>query len=282
MRRHRTVRKAATLARSQIAESTRLAAEYDFDANAEAEPVRKVARMPGIDRPRPISIEAPEWYIAVDFGTTFTTVAWHRRGDPVQRIHTIDDFPGEKQHNVTRRQIPTEIWYPKKSGHPSGQVKAKDIRMRFGNEVHRLADDDEGFDLRKAYDDTHRITMMKLLLDKSEYAQISKDRLQEALEVIKSEGHVDENEDVFLHFFREVFRATSASLGPDFKDDSTGLISYQPQELLLIPASGGDFLCPSMLRPFCRHSLRRPDGTRDEGSTLRHGWRISLSPVCCT
>lgn len=68
--------------------------------------------------------------------------------------------------------------------------------------------------------------MMKLLLDDSDYAQPSKYRLFETLEVLKSKDHIKENEDIILHFFGEVFRATKTRLGTDFKDDSIGTFIY--------------------------------------------------------
>ncbi|KAF3037823.1 hypothetical protein E8E12_007276 [Didymella heteroderae] len=170
--------------------------------------------------------QEPDWYISVDFGTTFTTVAFYRRGTPIERIHTIDNFPGEKQHNQTHRQIPTEIWYPKKDAYPFGLIKQRDNRMRFGNEVHRMAEGDEGVDVRKIYDDADRISMMKLLLDKSDYAQASKQRLQKTLESIKAKGHIDEDEDIFFHFFREIFRASKTRLGSDFDEKSIVEVTF--------------------------------------------------------
>jgi hypothetical protein len=49
--------------------------------------------------------------------------------------------------------------------------------MLFGNEVQRIAEDDEGVDIREIYEDIDCITIMKLLLDKTGYAQASKERL---------------------------------------------------------------------------------------------------------
>ncbi|KAJ4342040.1 hypothetical protein N0V87_001366 [Didymella glomerata] len=83
-----------------------------------------------------------------------------------------------------------------------------------------------GVDIRKIYDDADRVTMMKLLLDNTEYAQASKERLQETLESIKTKGHIDECEDVFLHFFREIFRASKTRLGPDFGDSSSVEVTF--------------------------------------------------------
>jgi molecular chaperone DnaK (HSP70) len=226
-------RKAAAAARSQIADSARRAADYESESEVDLQlPTRKLARVSVTDRTRVRhNKQEPDWYIAVDFGTTFTTVAFYRRGTPIERIHTIDNFPGGKQHHQTHKQIPTEIWYPKKNTHPFGQVKQRDIRMRFGNEVHRMAEDDEGVDVRKIYDDDDRVTMMKLLLDQTEYAQPSKERLQETLESIKAKGHVKKFEDVFFHFFRAIFRASKTRLGSDFNENSLGMLQTHFESL---------------------------------------------------
>ncbi|KZM26023.1 hypothetical protein ST47_g2822 [Ascochyta rabiei] len=220
----RSNRKAAATARSQITTSARLVLDHESESEFITEPARKTARFSA--KPRQIASESPEWYIAIDFGTTYTTVAWHKRGTHTERIYTIDNFPGEKEHHETHRQIPTEVWYPKRNARPFGNVKARDIRMRFGNEVHRMAEDNGGLELREVYDDNDRVTMMKLLLDKTNYAQVSKEKLHETLESLKSKGCIEENHDVFHHFFREVFRATKARLSPDFNDDSTVEVTF--------------------------------------------------------
>lgn len=221
-------RRAATTARTQIAESARQDAKSESESEGEVEePTCKLARVSVSDRTQSRhNDQEPEWYIAIDFGTTFTTVAWYRRGSSTKTIYTIDNFPGEKLHHQTHRQIPTEVWYPQPNSLPSRHIKPHDIRMRFGNGVHRMAEDDEGVDIRKIYDDADRVTMMKLLLDHTEYAQASKERLQEALESIKAKGHIEENEDVFFHFFREIFRALRTRLGPDFNDSSSGRFRF--------------------------------------------------------
>lgn len=228
MRRH-APRRAATAARSQIAESTKQAVDYKSESEVEVEEsVRTSARISVTDRTQPRHVkQEPEWNVSIDFGTTFTTVAWYRRGTSTERIHTIDNFPGEKLHHQTHRQIPTELWYPKRNTHSSGHVKSRDVRIRFGNEVHRLAEGDEGGELREFYDDADRVSMMKLLLDNSEYAQASKKRLQDTLESIRAKGHIEKSEDVFFHFLREVFKAIKTRLGSDFTKDSTGTLSVQ-------------------------------------------------------
>ena len=229
MQRH-FARKAAKTARVQIAESTRRAADRESESELD-EPAPKAARTSGPDTHQIYrnSDRAPTLYISIDWGMKFTTVAYHRHGSSIENIHTIDDFPGEKYHHQTRRQIPTEIWYPNENARPFGHIKDHDIRIRFGNEVHRMAEDDEGIEVRKIYVDADRVINMKLLLDESDYAQASKRLLQETLETIKRKGHIKDNEDVFFHFFREVFKALKPRLGPDFVDDSTGMSLDHPR-----------------------------------------------------
>ncbi|KAJ8115705.1 hypothetical protein OPT61_g2702 [Boeremia exigua] len=215
-------RKAASTARSRIEASARSTANYESESESEVEePTRKKPKTNDRERVHQNTTNRlPEWYIAIDFGTTFTTVAWYKRGTPIEHIYTIDNFPGEKRYDQTGRQIPTEVWYAVKNARAAGRVKPHDIRMRFGNEVHRMIEHDEGGDIRRLYDDEDRVTMMKLMLDKTAYAQASKERLQDTLGLIKVKGHIDEDEDVLFHFFREVFRASKSRLGHEFNSES--------------------------------------------------------------
>jgi hypothetical protein len=221
-------RRAATSARTQIAESARQTADYESESEVEIEePNRKLFHVSVTHRAQPRHNDRePEWYIAIDFGTTFNTVAWYRRGSSTKTIYTIDDFPSEKQHHQTHKQIPTEVWYPQPNSLRFVHIKPRDIRMRFGNEVYRMAEDNEGVDVQKIYNDADRVMMMKLLLDNTEYAQASKEWLQEILESIKAKGHIEEYEDVFFHFFREIFRTSKTRLDPDFDENSSGTLRF--------------------------------------------------------
>lgn len=87
-----------------------------------------------------------------------------------------------------------------------------------------MAEGDDGVELRKYYDDSDRLVMMKLLLDQTDYAQASKEKLQKALESIKAKGHIIEEKDVFFHFFREIFKSLKATQAPDFNEESTGTL----------------------------------------------------------
>lgn len=221
----KSARRAAALAQSRIAASVRQQAVVDESDDEVEQPPRKIAHNPVATKQRvhPNGSDlTPEWYIAVDFGTTFTTVAWYRRGMSTQQIQTIDNFPGTTNLHLSNRQIPTEIWFPTKSAPLPGQVSSSDVRVRFGSEVHRMANADDGLELRKFYDDADRVTMMKLLLDKTKYAQASKERLQQTLNLIKVKNHIEKDEDVYFHFFRGILAATKTRLGNDFRDDSIG------------------------------------------------------------
>jgi hypothetical protein len=54
--------------------------------------------------------------IATDFGTTFSSVAYARRGEGMlPDVKMIDSYPNEPSHYTnghTSRQVPTESWYP--------------------------------------------------------------------------------------------------------------------------------------------------------------------------
>ncbi|KAJ4991965.1 hypothetical protein SVAN01_02560 [Stagonosporopsis vannaccii] len=115
-----------------------------------------------------ISKEPPDWYIAIDFSANFTPVAWYRRGMSTEKILAIDNFAGEKQPHKTKNQIATEGWHPKTDTKVTKYIRASDIGMRFGNEVHRIAEIGKTEDIRKFCDDADRVAMMKLLLDRTE------------------------------------------------------------------------------------------------------------------
>lgn len=68
--------------------------------------------------------------------------------------------------------------------------------------------------------------MMKLLLDKTDYTQAMKERLQKTLESLRLKNYIEEDSDVILHFFQEVLKATKTGLGYNFKAESTGTIFH--------------------------------------------------------
>jgi hypothetical protein len=224
-----SARPAASLARTRIATWNRLNTTTDSsDEDVQASP-RTMPRHTDTNKTRAgrsSERQPPEWYVAIDFGTTFTTVAWYRRGMPIENVQTIDDFPGEIRLDQVNKQIPTELWYPREDARPSRYVHPDDIRLRFGNEVHRIGERTEIVELCAIYDDADRVTMMKLLLDKSDYTQATKERLQKTLESLKMKHYIEEDSDVILHFFQEVFKATKTRLGFDFKAESTGTIFH--------------------------------------------------------
>ncbi|KAJ4408310.1 hypothetical protein N0V91_003314 [Didymella pomorum] len=105
-----------------------------------------------------------------------------------------------------------------------------------------MAEDNEGVDVQKIYNDADRVMMMKLLLDNTEYAQASKEWLQEILESIKAKGHIEEYEDVFFHFFREIFRTSKTRLDPDFDENSSGIYRITLTEPLRLGSEGHEVM----------------------------------------
>ena len=233
---HPSARPAAVLARSRIATWSGLSTITDSSDEDIKAPVRKMPRHTDNNNnnnnnnntraSQSSGIQPPDWYVAIDFGTTFTTVAWYRRGMPIQHVQTVDNFPGETRLDQVNKQIPTELWYPREDASPSKYVLPDDIRLRFGNEVHRIGARAELPELCAIYDDADRVTMMKLLLDKTEYIQATKERLQKTLESLKLKNYIEKDSDVILHFFQEVLKATKTSLGYNFKAESTGTIFH--------------------------------------------------------
>lgn len=145
---HSSARPAAVLARARIATWSGLNTTTDSsDEDIEA-PVRKMPRHTDNNKNNNNNTRAsqssgsqpPDWYVAIDFGTNFTTVAWYRREMPIQHVQTVDNFPGETRLDQVNKQIPTELWYPREDARPSKDVHLDDIRLRFDNEVHRIGE----------------------------------------------------------------------------------------------------------------------------------------------
>lgn len=77
--------------------------------------------------------------VAIDFGTTFSTVSFvalkDRRPSPhiePEQVYVIDNYPeGPHDHGLSRQEVPTESWYPKRpprrdpTGYESIGVEAK-------------------------------------------------------------------------------------------------------------------------------------------------------------
>ncbi|KAF2129966.1 hypothetical protein P153DRAFT_315435 [Dothidotthia symphoricarpi CBS 119687] len=65
---------------------------------------------------------------------------------------------------------------------------------------------------RACYPNTGRITMMKLMLDKSTYARQSKDKLKSSLKALKANGSIKEDSDVIRDFLVKLLLHTKARL----------------------------------------------------------------------
>lgn len=167
--------------------------------------------------------EKLKWFVAIDLGTTYTTIAWHRSDMPLDLLRTVDDMPGEQNLDRVGNQIRTALWYPSEEAEPKPGVTQSDIRLRFGEEITELEAMPSSRPLRSIYRPSGQVAMIKLLLDQSEYAQEAKTELKKVLNSLKTAGHIEEDEQVLFDIVLEILRATQDRLrAVGLKDDSDG------------------------------------------------------------
>jgi hypothetical protein len=154
--------------------------------------------------------EEPQFRIAVDFGTTFTTVAFHDSRWEEMRVETIDTFPGAQNLYRSGLQQPTRLLYPNSVGPAvySGH-----------NAVHFLG--------QPAYPDTGLVVKPKLLLDTGAHVTKARSRLLGVLDHLKTEGHIQEHEDVLTEYLTYLFSHTKTDLMSRYRlrEDDTGICS---------------------------------------------------------
>lgn len=74
-----------------------------------AEPCENITQKKDVSKGRMSGCEpAPDFRIAIDFGTTFTAVAFNKANDTT-KIYTIGQFPEDPHPGLNGTQVPTEI-----------------------------------------------------------------------------------------------------------------------------------------------------------------------------
>lgn len=59
-------------------------------------------------------MNAPDFRVAIDFGTTYTAIAFAKLNTNLDEIFTIDNLPEDRWPGLNGREVPTELWYPDK------------------------------------------------------------------------------------------------------------------------------------------------------------------------
>jgi hypothetical protein len=179
--------------------------------------------------------KVPDWRLAIDFGTTHTTIAFIR-GDLTtkENIFTIEGFPGDRRQDRVGTQVPTEILYlTTQSGSDyvaaekktASKIASKKNAMKpvlYGYEITRLIEL-PGYDPERAdYKPARHVTRPKLLLDNSAHLEHLRTKLMAVLKGLTTDGTIKKNEDVIRDFLVCYFQHTKHALKRDFnvKPDS--------------------------------------------------------------
>lgn len=205
--------------------------------------------------------------VAIDFGTTFSSVSFIAlprdagTDDELNahfylgQIQSITNYPHEPRFGLQarRKEVPTEIWYPKKAYLDRSLLETRDrpsatVIGLDGNQMHNRdqdpdedvdmepdedADDEEnkdtfwGYEVQKQlrYPDTNRnqnrrMSRFKLLLDKSDLTQQVRDDLEPNWKELRRRKIIKHKEDVIADYLRYLFSHAKDELkkGHDFSD----------------------------------------------------------------
>jgi len=188
-----------------------------------------------------------EFKIAIDFGTTFTSVAYVVPGFDPENLHdilTIKKFPNDPFPSNEGRQVPTESWYPNRPGR-GRKRKHRDISVMpstenvdgvgildddiFGTDSDIPLNNDavcigylHGFDIQDqlgksitdspTYTRDRRVSRMKLLLDNSPLTEGLREELKTVLDNLKRDKLIKKNEDVIRDYLAVVMLHTKERL----------------------------------------------------------------------
>lgn len=188
--------------------------------------------------------------VAIDFGTTFSSVSFvalprDTQGDEMlnphlyqSQIQSITNFPEEPRYGLAenRKEVPTEIWYPKQEYLDNSLMDARngsddaDVHMQDGDDIRgqELEDtaednveeenDEENKDTYWGYqiqkylqnDDTHRnqnrrMARFKLLLDESKLTEKIRLDLGPNMKLLRKRKIIKNQEDVIADYLKYLF-----------------------------------------------------------------------------
>lgn len=200
----------------------RTVADAKFDVESEEAPR---LQLPLVNE---MVVANPKFRVAVDLHNSNTAVAVYKDGMSTEVIHTIDDFSGEPKPNGTNKQVPTELLYPRRISEKPSLSIMDNNRIRFGHEVKQILTKCESPATCDLHDQTGVISMMKLQLDKTDYAYEAKKAVLSKLEELKRLGHINRNEDVLRTFLILILKHTKECLIRDFgyEEGDTGLYYF--------------------------------------------------------
>jgi hypothetical protein len=149
----------------------------------------------------------PDYRIALDFGTTYTSIAFVQKGDP--KIYSIDQWDADHCQQSNWRQVPTESVYLSNS-------------RRHGYEAQRWPEDPQHNGTVIAH-----IKRMKLLLDDtgSTWTRDAKNDVSKRVRKLKAHRLIDSEQDIIRHILRYYFDHIKLTLERtySFNDGKSGM-----------------------------------------------------------
>jgi hypothetical protein len=170
----------------------------------------------------------PDWRVAIDFGTTFTTIDFMRGDWTSDMIETIEGFPGDHHPTRSGTQVPTVIWYTN-SGQPE-QVETSTKQRNaqesapspvfYGYQVAKKLELTEDMDTISS----GIVSKPKLLLDKSPQHKKLRKTLTDVLRQLKEDKLIRKEEDVIERLLACFLQCTNSILERDhhFRGSDTG------------------------------------------------------------
>jgi molecular chaperone DnaK (HSP70) len=167
--------------------------------------------------------------VAIDFGTTFTTIAFThgKRSNPT--IYTVEEFPGDRCMGRNGTQVPSEIWYPSdKTTKTRLQVPTADANILYGYEIDRRLERADIDSPHASHTHSGRISKPKLLLDDNAHLRDLRKPLMNSLKQLKKNKLITKEEDVITDLLTCFLAHTKSILSRDYgyTSNTTGMSRY--------------------------------------------------------
>jgi hypothetical protein len=173
----------------------------DLDLSSSPEPNRKRSRTTQ-DNIAHVSDtrDVPDFRVAIDFGTTFTTIAFVKCNGLQDNVFTIEEFPGDRCVGNNGTQVPTEIWYPSNKTDntvkSTSRMEPEPWNILYGYEVTRRLEMPASDPSRANYKESGLVTKPKLLLDTKAHLGGLRQDLMDVLSQLKKNKIIKKDEEV--------------------------------------------------------------------------------------
>ncbi|KAH8730709.1 hypothetical protein GQ44DRAFT_417296 [Phaeosphaeriaceae sp. PMI808] len=170
-----------------------------------------------------------DFYVAIDFGTTFTAIAFSKGDAAGHDISTVDEFSGDNFPALRDTEVPTEILFtiPKTGERPTKRRRLdREPNVLFAREIAQYFKFPLTHPKRADHKDAIRIEKSKLLLYESSNAfdfPVHHKKLVTKVESLQKNGLYLQNEDIIVKLLTYFLNCTKIFLEQHhgFKENST-------------------------------------------------------------